>query len=94
MYERGIGDKRFYRKSLKPDKILAQSSLDTWTSRPTQEKKNTRMKGNILAGSGQIPLAKTYPELANIMMTIFDSGEGFQSHPRLICETLYIKLTI
>lgn len=43
-------------------------------------------------GSGRPYIADKYPELATCMLSLFDSCDsGLQSHPRLICETLFLQ---
>ena len=44
-----------------------------------------------LKGSGQPAFCQKYQDLVAIMLNLFDSyGEGLRSHPRLICDTLFL----
>lgn len=44
------------------------------------------------SGSGRPSIAELFPDLASCMLSLFDSsGSGLQSHPRLICETLFMQ---
>ncbi|KAL3853770.1 hypothetical protein ACJMK2_017283 [Sinanodonta woodiana] len=43
-------------------------------------------------GNGRPMLAEKYPMLATCLLSLFDSaGQGLQTHPHLICETLFIN---
>ena len=43
-------------------------------------------------GSGKTAIAEQYPELTSCMLSLFDGcGAGLQTHPRLICETLFVQ---
>lgn len=45
-----------------------------------------------MPGSGRKAIAEDYQELTTCMLSLFDScGAGLQSHPRLICETLFVQ---
>ena len=89
LVEKGLG-KKFSGKYLSHIINQTENALEKWINSSEQEKKKIKLRGNRLSGSGRIPLAKMYPQLANLMLNIFDSNEGLQSHPRLVCETLYL----
>ena len=47
-----------------------------------------------LKGFGRPAFCKKYPDLTTIMLNLFDIyGEGLRSHPRPICDTLFLDPT-
>ncbi len=56
-----------------------------------KQRKEKLSKTGRVDGSGRPFKCHQYPKMTEIMLQLFDSaGLGFQSHPRLICETLYL----
>lgn len=91
---------KFSKKALSRNKLKMEQSLDQFvklkqssnSSYNCKKEKIELSKASRMPGSGRVSLAKDFPELASCMLMLFDSsGQGLQSHPRLICETLFVK---
>ena len=97
MEKKGFGNRKFNRFYLKANIAESQNVISDWTKKKMQESqykihKQRLESGPRIPGSGRKYLAEKYPELITLMMTLFDAGgDGFQSHPRLICDTLFLQ---
>ena len=68
-----------------------EMSKDKELSQYTLQKKKSELP-HRLPGSGRLSFIDLYPELSQIMLSLFDScSEGFSAHPRLICDTLFLE---
>lgn len=93
---KGIGGVQFNKQKTRDIVTEGLSNLDAWRSLNdgTLSKTQARQKRESLPirleGSGRPAIASLYPDLASLMLSLFDSqGSGLQSHPRLICDVLY-----
>jgi hypothetical protein len=96
MTEHGIDGLKFNRQSLQVCNLKTENVLNKWcNSKPKSRYENEKNKKDLnfrQKGSGRQPIGMLYPDLVACMLYLFDSsGKGLQTHPRLICETLYVK---
>lgn len=69
----------------------AEIEIDNYNYKQTNNKHERSIR---LPGSGRPNFAERYPELSSIMLSLFDAaGQGLSSHPRLICDTLFMDKT-
>lgn len=77
---------RFDEKSISRAQKLTQFNMEK-----KFESGDGKMIKERLKGSGRQAFCQKYPDLTTIMLNLFDSyGEGLRSHPRLICDTLFL----
>ncbi|WAQ93675.1 hypothetical protein MAR_006146 [Mya arenaria] len=91
---------KFSKKSLRINELKMEKSLDQFvelrqssnTSYKCKKEKIELSRAGRMPGSGRVSFGEEFPDLASCMLMLFDStGQGLQSHPRLICETLFVK---
>jgi hypothetical protein len=95
---KGVDGKIFNRNALKANiadsKVTIREWLDKEEGMKPKETSMERKSGHRLKGAGRKFLAEKYPELTTLMLQLFDcAGDGLQSHPRLICDTLFLHNT-
>lgn len=75
---------KFNRKSLNNAKTITEANF--------QSSDKSEHTSSRLPGAGRPSFCSVYPNLTVIMLNLFDTcSEGLRSHPRLICDTLFLN---